>query len=83
MALSVEIMDFARLFENAVEVEVYLDKEGLEDLLKQLSFLKKEGDHLHFMSPAWGGHELTDKPFGEGNVGMPHPGITYLGDSAP
>ena len=83
MSLSVEIKDIARHFENAAEVEVYLDKKGLEDLLNQLSRLKKEGDHLHFMSPAWGGHELTDKPYVEGNVVMPHLRITYLGDFAP
>jgi hypothetical protein len=41
------------------ELEMHLDKEGLESLLAQLLFLRdRKTDHLHLMSEAWGGTHL-------------------------
>lgn len=42
------------------EVAICLDEEGLELLEKQLAFLKKGPDHVHLMTPSWGGDELTE-----------------------
>ena len=39
-------------------LEVTLDAEGLEDLLRALSRLTP-GDHEHLMTPAWGAYPLT------------------------
>ncbi len=38
------------------------DKEGLAKLIDWLSYLSqlKEADHIHLMSPAWGGEEEID-----------------------
>lgn len=50
------------------EVEVYLDRAGLESLLAQLHFLEAgETDHVHLMAESWGGSHLLDQPFGAGN----------------
>ena len=80
MRFSVEVRDIAQHEEQKTEVEIYLDKEGLEDLLRQLGFLKNPGDHCHFMTPAWGGHELTEDKSDAGNVLINHLRITLVGE---
>lgn len=42
------------------EVAICLDEKGIELLEKQLAFLKKGPDHVHLMTPSWGGDELTE-----------------------
>lgn len=42
------------------EVEIYFDSEGLNYLIKHLSKLRVAGDHAHFMTPAWGMHDLSE-----------------------
>lgn len=54
------------------EVEIYLDREALADLLKQLAFLNSEGDHAHFFTQSWGGNPLTDSAHVPGNVLVNH-----------
>jgi hypothetical protein len=44
------------------EVDIFLDEEGVDHLLTQLSFLKKgKADHIHLISRAWGRSDLDDK----------------------
>lgn len=44
-------------------LEVYLDKDGLVDLLAQLRFLDEgKTDHVHLMAESWGGSHLSEKP---------------------
>jgi len=52
MHFSAELKDFELLREVKTEIELYLDPEGLGDLLLQLTCLKEAGDHCHFMTPA-------------------------------
>ena len=63
MNISVEIKDgdnLDRIKAEGGEVEIYLDNEGLDFLLSQLSFLKDQRtDHVHLMTSTWGGGELT------------------------
>lgn len=54
MRLTVEI-DRARQL-----VLVSCDLAGLERLLEQLTLLKRTKDHVHLMSDAWGGCDLTE-----------------------
>lgn len=65
MNISVEIKDgkqLERIRTEGGEVEIYLDDEGLDFLLSQLSFLKdRRTDHVHLMTSAWGGGELSDE----------------------
>ena len=65
MNISVEIKNgdqLDRINAEGGEVEIYLDNEGLDFLLSQLSFLKdRKTDHVHLMTSAWGGGELTDR----------------------
>ena len=58
------------------EVELYLDREAIEDLIKQLSFLKSKGDHAHFFTPSWGGTPLTELKQKEENTLVNHLRIT-------
>jgi len=41
-------------------VEIYLDPEGLERLIRDLESLRGIASHLHFMTSAWGGKELAE-----------------------
>ena len=45
------------------ELEIYVDRNGLESLLAQLGFLRDgRTDHVHLMSTSWGGVHLEDQP---------------------
>lgn len=48
-------------------VELYCDVEGLDRLLRKLTWLKERGGHLHFRTPTWAGDELTEELQGAGN----------------
>lgn len=58
------------------EVELYLDREAVEDLIRQLSFLKSKGDHAHFFTPSWGGTPLSDQKQNDENTLINHLRIT-------
>ena len=57
MRYTVEIRDID--VPDRLEVEIYLDREGLADLLQQLGHLNEPGDHVHLMTATWGGLPLT------------------------
>ena len=42
-------------------VEIHLNRSGLDCLIEVLESLRKANslDHVHLMSPEWGGNELT------------------------
>jgi Immunity protein 32 len=42
------------------EVALCFDSEGLDLLIRKLEHLRSKIDHLHLMTPAWAGHELTE-----------------------
>ncbi|MBW8285911.1 MAG: immunity protein 32 [Rhizobium sp.] len=48
------------------EVAICFDQEGLELLISKLSKLRGGPDHLHLMTPAWAGSELTEERQGGG-----------------
>lgn len=80
MLFTVELKDVTAHKEGKTEVELYLDKEALADLFKQLSFLKKKGDDLHFMTQSWGGGQLAEDKQNPKNMIINHLKIYYLGD---
>lgn len=47
-------------------VEIFVDHEGYEDLLRTVMRLKPN-DHEHYFTEDWGGQPLTQVPCGEGN----------------
>jgi CYTH domain-containing protein len=57
MTLTVE---FTTVPNSTGEVTVFCDEKGLEVLIEQLSILKKHRGHVHLMTPAWAGRELTE-----------------------
>lgn len=46
------------------EIALCFDGEGLELLMRKLEHLKSNAGHLHLMTPAWAGQELTEEPVG-------------------
>jgi hypothetical protein len=46
------------LFNSAVEMQ--LDDAGIDDLIRKLHSLRGLKTHLHFMTPSWGGKELSE-----------------------
>jgi hypothetical protein len=47
-------------------VELYLDDAGIEEFIKELQSLRGKATHIHKMTPAWGGNELSERvPHGD------------------
>lgn len=60
-------------------VEVYFDKEGLDDLQARLSLIEKgETDHIHLMSETWGLGDLSEEKQREGNLLAHHLRLTLV-----
>ncbi|MCG8458518.1 MAG: Imm32 family immunity protein [Holophagales bacterium] len=78
MTFTVEIKDHDKLDTGAAELEIFLDRDALADLVKQLSFLEAPGDHAHFMTPAWGGNELSEEVRRRGNSILHHLRISLI-----
>ncbi len=70
MIFTVEIKASKQL--DHCEVELYLDREALDDLIHQLSFLRTQGDHAHFFTPSWGGMPLSDQKQRDENTLVHH-----------
>lgn len=57
--LTVEVLcDPKSLGERISEVAICCDEEGLDYLIGRLQSLRGKREHLHLMTPAWGGKEL-------------------------
>lgn len=52
---------------STAEVAICCDEEGLNFLIEKLSRLRGKKDHLHLMTPAWSGTELSEKKQGDEN----------------
>lgn len=62
--------------EKHENVDIFCDKEGIELLLKKLTFLINNGGHVHLMTPSWAGNELTEDKQGTDTVLINHLKIT-------
>jgi hypothetical protein len=62
MKLTVEIKFLKQT--KPSEVALCFDEEGLAFLIKKLSCLRGEVDHVHLMTPSWSGNELTEEKQG-------------------
>jgi hypothetical protein len=78
MMFTVELKDSDKLKAGEAELELYLDRAALDDLVQQLSFLRVPGDHAHFMTPSWGGHELAEGVKRRGNTILHHLRISLI-----
>lgn len=72
-----EITD-AKNDEKPCEVNLYLDKSSLDLLIKRLVKMTSPGDHIHMMSHAWGGDDLSEEKIDENNNTVHHLKITLL-----
>ena len=70
--LTVEIKDSDKVSMGTSEVEIYCDRKGLIELIRQLGFLQKGESHVHLMTESWGGNELTEETQGQDNVLVHH-----------
>lgn len=60
-------------------VEIYFDKEGLDDLLARLALIKTgKTDHIHLMSESWGLDDLSEDKQRESNQLAHHLKITLI-----
>jgi hypothetical protein len=76
MTFTVEVKNIQQ--PDRLELELYLDREALEDLLKQLTFLKAKGDHAHFFTASWGGMPLTELKQHEEHTLVNHLRVTLV-----
>lgn len=76
MTFTVEITNI--LQHDRCEVELYLSRDALSDLIQQLLFLKDEGDHAHFFTESWGGLPLTTVNQGSHTTLVNHLRITLV-----
>lgn len=54
------------------EVAIAFDSEGLELLIRRLTSLKDRIDHLHLMTPAWAGDDLSEEGRGGPDYSLVH-----------
>jgi len=55
------------------QLQIYLDQQGLTDLLAQLKFLSdRRTDHVHLMAESWGGSHLREEPISVEAVPIRH-----------
>jgi hypothetical protein len=64
MIFTVEIKDASK---DDAEIEMYLDNNAIDLLIKRLELLKQSKSHTHFATPAWAGNELTSEVIGSTN----------------
>jgi len=70
--ITVEIKDPEQVKEGSSEVEIYCDESGLKELIKKMEALREGETHVHFMTPAWAGNELSEETVGESNALIHH-----------
>ena len=58
--------------QDAEDIEIYCDKEGLDLLMKKLHVLTNKGGHVHLMTPSWAGNELTEENQGSNTILINH-----------
>lgn len=57
--LTVELRDAEKASAGMALVEIFGDEEGLELLMRELEQLKRGATHVHLMTSAWAGSEVT------------------------
>lgn len=63
--------------ETPDELELVLDRAGLESLLAQLKFIQEgRTEHVHLMAESWGGSHLSEQPQSRENIAIRH--VTVL-----
>lgn len=63
---------------DAEELEIFLDHEGLDLLMRKLQTVKDKGGHVHLMTPAWAGNELSEEIQRPGNTLINHVRVTLI-----
>lgn len=54
-------------------VEIYLDEQGVDELVRYLNYIKKEHEHMHLIS----GNELNENILQEKNKIIKHVKLIY------
>jgi Immunity protein 32 len=78
--LTVELRNPLKATEGMAEVEIYCDSDGLRELSRQIQFLQSSETHVHLMTPAWAGQELTEVPQGNGTTLIHHLRISVVSE---
>ena len=78
MHITVELKRRGAGMQKSPAIEIYLDMEGLQYFIEELSTLKDSGDHIHFMTPSWGMNDLSEQKQGLSNVLAHHLKLTLI-----
>lgn len=60
------------------EVQLWLDKDGLKELLLELSHLQEHCDQRHLFTDSWGNGPLTENKYIQTNILVNHLRITLI-----
>jgi hypothetical protein len=63
---------------EAEELDIVCDLSGLELFISHLQKLKRDGGHIHLMTPSWAGDELTEEKQSENGVLINHLRVVLL-----
>ncbi len=58
---------------NQTGIDVFLDKDGVDELIEYLNFIKNNDEHFHLLI----GHELEENPIEEANTIIKQVNLVY------
>jgi len=76
--ITIEIRNASEAKTGLAEVEIFCDPAGLDELLRQITFLKNGSTHVHLLTPAWAGTELDETAVGKNTDLVNHLRITSV-----
>jgi hypothetical protein len=62
------------------EIDIFVDIEGIDLLIKKLQWLKTNGGHFHLMTPSWAGDELSETQLGKDSTLVNHVRVAFWGE---
>lgn len=64
--ITAEVLNAGEADKGLAEIEIYCDEAGLLLLKRQIELMLAGESHVHLMTPAWAGTELSEVPLGKG-----------------
>lgn len=77
--ISIEVKDIEKHHE--LELNIFIDEDGIRLLTENLQSLSNSKDHFHMMTPSWSGNELSEVQFDKGSTLVNHLCVTFIDHS--